>query len=112
MDQYELNKSILCYTSVADKMNHNIIGAQKDLLHLHQKICLNIQDLQHLLKPHNVRDQEVNIITKRPPNITTKYKSTADFSFDQYPMFLACILDTAKSKYTDVVTNKPIAVNE
>ena len=69
-----------------------------------------MQDLQHLMKPHNLRDQECNIINKRPPTIPTKYKSTANLSRDQYPMCLACKLATAKSKSTDVVTNKPIAV--
>ena len=110
MNQYELNKYILCCTSVTYKMNKNISGAQKELMYWHQKLCLNMQYLQHLLKPHNVRVQEVNIITKRSPNITTKYKYTADLSRDQYPMLLACKLATEKAKYTDVVKNKPITV--
>ena len=72
MDQYELNKSILCCTPVADETNQNLSGAHKEFLHWNQKLCLNFQDLQHLMKPQNVRDQEVNIITKRPPTIPTK----------------------------------------
>ena len=58
MDQYELSKSILCCTSVVDETNQNISGAQKELLHWYHNLCLNMQDLQNLMKPHNVRDQE------------------------------------------------------
>ena len=67
-----------------------------------------MQDLQHLMKPHDVRDKYGNIITKRPHTVTTKYKYTANLSRDQYIMCLACKLATAKAKSTDVVTNKPI----
>ena len=70
-----------------------------------------MQDLQHLMKLQSLYDQEGNIITKRPPNITTKYNSTANLSHDQYPMCLSCKLDTTKAEYTDVVTNKPISGN-
>ena len=57
MDQYEINKSILCYISVAYKTNQNLSGAQREILHWHQKLCLNMQDLQYLMKPQNVRNQ-------------------------------------------------------
>ena len=67
-----------------------------------------MQDLQYFMKPHNVRDQEGNIITKPPPTIPTKYKYTENFSRDQYPVCLALKLATAKAISTDVVTNKPI----
>ena len=60
------------------------------------------------MKPKNVRDQEGNIITKRPPTIPTKYKYTAKLSRDQYPVCLDCKLATAKEKYTDVFTSKQI----
>ena len=51
MDQYELNTSVLCCTSVADETNQNLSGAQKELLHWHQNLCLDIQYLQQLMKP-------------------------------------------------------------
>ena len=72
MDQYNLNKSILCCTPVTDETNQNISGAHKEFLHWIQKLCLNLQDIQHLMKPQNVCNQEGNIITKRPPTIPTK----------------------------------------
>ena len=109
VDQYELKKSILCCASVVDETNQNLSGDHKELLHWHQKLCINIQDIQQLMKPHNARYQEGNIVTKRSHTIPTKYKSTADFSRDQYPMCLACKLATEKAKSTDVVTNKPIS---
>ena len=71
-----------------------------------------MQDLQHLMKSHNVPYQEGNIITKQPPIIPTKYKSTTNLSSDQYPMCLACKLATAQEQSTDVVTNKLIVVKE
>ena len=64
------------------------------------------------MKPQIFRDQEGNIINKFPPNIPTKYKSTASFSRDQYPVCLACKLATAKAKSTDVVTNRHISGKE
>ena len=94
MDQYDLNKSIICCTSVADDKNHSISGAQKELLYWNQRLCLNIQYLQHLMKPHNVRYQEGNIITERPFTIPIIYKYTANLSRDQYSMCLACKLAT------------------
>ena len=76
MYQYEINKSILSCTPVADETNQNLSCAHKEFLHWNQKLCLNLQDLQHLMKPQNVRDQEGNLITKRPlqflPNISLR----------------------------------------
>ena len=86
MDPYEIKKSLLCCTYVADEMNQNLSGAQKELLHWNQTLCLDMKDLQHLMKPQNVRDQKINTITKRPPTIPTKYKSISNFSRDQYLM--------------------------
>ena len=42
MDHYDLKKYILCCTSVADETNKNISGAQKEFLHWHQELCLNM----------------------------------------------------------------------
>ena len=38
MDKYEIKKSILCRTSMADYTNHNLCGDQKELLHWHKKL--------------------------------------------------------------------------
>ena len=71
-----------------------------------------MKDLQHLINPQNVGNQEVNNVTKHHPTIPTKYKSTANLSRLQYPMCLACKLATKKSKYTDVVRNEHIVGKE
>ena len=111
-DQYELKKAVLCCTSVADETNQNLDGAQKELLLWHQKLCINMQDLQQLMRPQNVRNHRGTVIYRRPPVVPTKFKRTAYLKRDQYPLCLACKLATAKAKSSDVVTSKPIASKE
>ena len=111
-DQYERKKALHHCTSVVDETNQNLSGTQRELLHWHHKLCLNMQDLQQLMKPQNVRDQEGTIITKCPPVIPTKFKSTANLKRDQYPLCLSCKLATAKARSSDVITQKPVASKE
>ena len=71
-DQYERKKAVLCCTSVTDETNQNLANDQKELLFNHQKFCINMQDLQQLMKPQNARDQAGTILLQRPPVIPTK----------------------------------------
>jgi len=58
---YERACAIKCFSSVADATNQNLTSAQKELLFWHKKLCLNMQDLQQLMKPQLIRDQEMEI---------------------------------------------------
>ena len=111
-DQYERKKALLCCNSVTDETNQNLSGSQKELLHWHQKLCVNMQDVQQLMRPQNVRDQKGKVIAKRPPVIPTKFMSTSKLKRDQYPLCLACKLATAKARSSDVMTQKPVASKE
>ena len=44
-NQYELKKYILYCTPVTDETNQHLNNAQNELLHWHQKLCINMQDL-------------------------------------------------------------------
>ena len=56
LDQYEQTKALLCCSYVTDETNQNMSGSQKELLHWHQKLCVNMQDVQQLMRPQNARD--------------------------------------------------------
>ena len=71
-----------------------------------------MQDLQQLMKPHNVRDQKGVLIATRPPIIKTIFKFKPNLKRSEYPICLACKLATAKVKSTNVVALKPIALKE
>ena len=45
-DQYVRKKALLCCNSVTEETNQNLSGSQKELLHWHQKLCVNMQDVQ------------------------------------------------------------------
>ena len=64
-NQDETEKAAHCCKSVTDVTNQNPGGAQKELLFWHQKLCMNMIDLQLLTKPQSVKDQEGNIILRR-----------------------------------------------
>ena len=98
--------------SVTDETNQNLSSAQKELLHWHQKLCINMQDLHQLMKPQNVPDQKVNLVITRPPVIPTNFKSTPNLKRSQYPLWLACKLATAKATSADIITTRPIAGKE
>ena len=63
-DQDETEKVIRCCKSVIDVTNQKLGGAQRELLFWHQKLCINVIDLQLLMKPQSVKDQEGNVIFK------------------------------------------------
>ena len=55
--QSEEEKSHNLLSCAADPRNRNLSGPQRELLHWHQKLCLNMRDVQMLMKPQIVRDQ-------------------------------------------------------
>ena len=109
---YERACAIKCFSSVADATNQNLTSAQKELLFWHQKLCLNMQDLQQLMKAQLIRDQNGNLVTIRPPVIPTVYKSTANLKAADYPMNLASKLAAAKTRSPAVSTSKPVKAKE
>ena len=97
-----------CCQCVADETNQNLSGPQKELLAWHQKLCLNMRDLQQLMRPQVIRDQDGNVIVRRPPVIPTKFKSTKNLKPEHFPMSMAAKLATAKNRGTG--TSKSSAV--
>ena len=57
-EQHGSERAIRCCTSVMYVTNQNLGGAQKELLFWHHKLCINMIDLQLLVKPQSVKDQE------------------------------------------------------
>ena len=49
-DQYERKKALFCCNSVTDETNQNLSGSQKELPHWHQKLCVNMQEVQQLMR--------------------------------------------------------------
>ena len=111
-DQYELKKYILCCTYVADETNQNISNAQKNLLHWHQNLCINMRDFQQLTKLHTMCDQKDNILSKRPQFTPIEYKSVANLKHNQFPMCVAYKSTTTKIKSFSVFISKLIANKE
>ena len=94
---------------MVDETHQNLNNARKELLHWHQKLFINMQDLQQLTRPQNVPGQRGNSIVKRPPVTPTIFESTARLLWDQYPLCLAYKLATAKVKSSDGITSKPVS---
>ena len=67
-----------------------------------------MQDLQELMKPHQIKDQSGRVVATKPVVIPTKYKSTARLKPADYPICIACKLTTAKARSDGVKTSKPI----
>ena len=61
-DQYKLKKVGLCCMSATDETNQNLDNAQKEILHWHQKLCINMQDLQQFMQPQNMHDHRGKVI--------------------------------------------------
>eukprot|EP00956_Cyclotella_meneghiniana_P036096 scaffold121358_cov23-Cyclotella_meneghiniana.AAC.1 len=66
-----------CCLTVADETNQNLTEAQKELLQLHWKLCINMHRIQELCRPVNIYDDARNVISVSPPVLPTKHKSTA-----------------------------------
>ena len=105
---YKVQCNLRCFTSITDATNQNLSSAQKEFLFWHQKLCLNMQDLQQLMKPQHIRDQAGVLVTTRPPVIPTTFKPTANLKPTDYPMNLASKLAAAKAKSSAVSTVKPV----
>ena len=71
------------------KENQNLSGPQRELLHWHQKLCLNMRDLQQLMRPQIFRDEAGKEVSRLDPVIPTDYNSTKNLKPDQFPMCLA-----------------------
>ena len=104
-DQCERKEAILCCTYITYVTNQNIGSSKNELLYWYQKLCVHMQDLQLLTKPHNVRYQEGNVIIRQTV-IPTKYKYKANLKREDFPLCLACKLTTMKATSAEVVTTK------
>ena len=93
---------------MADQTNQNLSGPQKELLLWQTKLCLNMQDLQKLMKPHVIKDQSGKVVNTKPAVIPTKYKSTTNLKPESYPLCIACKLATAKARSDGVTTSTPV----
>ena len=106
-NQDKTEKAHHCCKLVTDVANQNIGGAQKELSFWHQKLCINMIDLQLLMKSQSAKDQEGNVIFKRTV-IPTKYKSTSNLKREDFPLCLACKLATTKGTSADVIASKTV----
>lgn len=97
-------RDLQCFTCVADETNQNLTPPQKELLHWHWKLGVNMRDLQHMMKTQNVYDQDDRLVSANPPIIPTKYKGTAKLKPEDFPFCLACKLAAAKSRGTETTT--------
>ena len=104
-------KNLYC-VSVADEKNQNLSGPQRELLHWHHRLCLNMQDLQELMRERVIRDQSGRVVARRAPVIKCKYASTKNLKPERYPFSLADKLATAKRRSTGVTTSKPVPSKE
>ena len=101
--------ALRCCQCVADQTNQNLSGPQKELLLWHTKLCLNMQDLQKLMKPHKIKDQSGKVVNTKPAVIPTKYKSTANLKPESYPLCIASKLATANTRSDRVTTLTPVS---
>ena len=98
-----------CYNCVTDEDNANITNPEKELLHWHHVLCLNMIDTQNLMKDQIIYDQDGKMLYTLPPVIPTKYKSTKNIKPENLPCCKACKLATAKTRSTGTSTSKPVA---
>ena len=54
--------------SCTDKDNTNLTGPQKELLTWHQRLCLNMRDIQQLMRPQRVKNEEGTTVKVLPPH--------------------------------------------
>ena len=111
-DLSEEHKNLHCCGCAASPDNQNLSGPQRELLLWHSKLCLNMRDLQKLMRARVVRDQAGSEVERLPPVIPTEYKSTRNLKPDQYPVCMACKLATAKTKSPKEKTTKPVKQKE
>ena len=64
-----------CFPSVADKMNQQLMGTQKELLLWHEKLGINMQHVQELMHDQ-VYNNGDNVDVHLPPILPTKHTTT------------------------------------
>ncbi len=111
-DLSEEQQNLHCCGCASSPDNKNLSGPQRELLLWHNKLCLNMRDLQKLMRPRVIRDQAGNELEKLPPVIPTQYKSTKNLKPDQYPVCTACKLSTARARSPGEKTSKPVKQKE
>mmetsp|Transcript_4245 Transcript_4245/g.9634 ORF Transcript_4245/g.9634 Transcript_4245/m.9634 type:complete len:345 (+) Transcript_4245:2650-3684(+) len=100
-----LEPGIFVGTSVAGETNQNLPNQQKELLHWHHKLCMNMQDLQNLMQPQHYKDAETGKTIELPPILPTKYKSMKNYTI---PLCLACKLANMKSRGAKTTVTKKL----
>ena len=106
---YESFWSMQFNSNCTDKDNANLTAPQKELLMWHQRLCLNMRDIQQLMRPQRIKDEDGTTVKVLPPIIPTKYKSTKNLKRENYPFSMAAKLANAKARGTGVATSKPVA---
>lgn len=107
--EHESDIAARCYNCVTDEDNANISNPEKELLHWHHVLCLNMPDTQKLMKDQIIYDQDGKMLYTLPPVIPTKYKSRKNIKPENWPCCKACKLATAKTRSTGTSTSKPFA---
>jgi len=103
---------IQCCQAVTADSNQSLSSAQKELLDWHHKLCLNMKDLQQLMRPQQTQDDDGRVVSTLPPIIPTKFVSMKNVPPDRFPLCLACKLSAAKARGAGVKKLKPVAVKE
>ena len=94
-----------CCLTVADETNQNMTEAQKELLQLHWKLCINMHRIQELCRPVNIYDDAGNVVSVSPPVLPTKLKSTATCA---HPVCMSCKLANMKVRNPKVSSSKAV----
>ena len=103
-----VNPVMFVGTCVTDETNQNLTGPQKELLHWHHKLCINMQDLQNLMKPTRYKDDDGRPV-ELPPVIPTIYASTRNCP---HPMSLSGKLSKMKSQGAKTIVTKKVPSKE
>merc|ERR1712155_153932 len=67
-----------------------------------------MRDIQQLMRPQRVKNEEGTPVKVLPPIIPTKYKSTKNLKREDYPFSMAAKLANAKARGAGVATSKPV----
>ena len=91
-------QSIWTCLTVADPDNMNLQAPAKELLRLHWRYGINMSDIQELLKPRTLYDEDGVAICVEPPVLKSEYKSTATCKI---PVCRACQLANQRARSTE-----------
>ncbi|KAL7459520.1 hypothetical protein ACHAWC_011291, partial [Mediolabrus comicus] len=86
-----------CLT-VADPNNLNLSAPQKELLRYHWRYGISMKDIQILLKPRTLYDDDGIVISNEPPVLKSEYKSTATC---EIPVCMTCKLANQRRRSTE-----------